>query len=102
MRSDALAAVDAADNAQQFQARPLQRRFVKPSMGFPVWPSSLRFLDADHSILVSVLIAELLVWICRNSYWKKTMDLVYLAAFGLFFALMIGLAAGCSRLGGAK
>jgi len=30
------------------------------------------------------------------------MDLVYLAAIGLFFALMIGLAAGCARLGGAK
>jgi hypothetical protein len=30
------------------------------------------------------------------------MDLVYLAAIGLFFALMAGLAAGCARLGGLK
>ena len=30
------------------------------------------------------------------------MDLVYLAAVGLFFALLIGMAAGCARLGGAK
>jgi hypothetical protein len=30
------------------------------------------------------------------------MDLVYLASIGLFFALMLGLAAGCARLGGAK
>ena len=30
------------------------------------------------------------------------MDLVYLAAIVLFFALMIGLAAGCARLGGAQ
>ena len=30
------------------------------------------------------------------------MDLVYLAGIGLFFALMIGLAVGCDRLGGAK
>jgi hypothetical protein len=30
------------------------------------------------------------------------MDLIYLVAIGLFFALMIGLAAGCARLGGAK
>ena len=30
------------------------------------------------------------------------MDLVYLAGIGLFFALMLGLAAGCGRLGGAK
>lgn len=30
------------------------------------------------------------------------MDLVYLAAIGLFFALLIGMATGCARLGGAK
>jgi hypothetical protein len=30
------------------------------------------------------------------------MDLVYLAAIGLFFALMAGLATGCARLGGLK
>ena len=30
------------------------------------------------------------------------MDFAYLAAIGLFFALMIGLAIGCARLGGAK
>ena len=30
------------------------------------------------------------------------MDLVFLAAVGLFFALMIGFAVGCARLGGAK
>ena len=30
------------------------------------------------------------------------MDLVYLAGIGLFFALMIGLAVGCARLGSAK
>lgn len=30
------------------------------------------------------------------------MDLVYLAGIGLFFVLMISLAAGCARLGGAK
>ena len=30
------------------------------------------------------------------------MDLAYLAAIGLFLALMIGLAVGCARLGGAK
>ena len=30
------------------------------------------------------------------------MDLVYLAGIGLSFALMLGLAAGCARLGGAK
>lgn len=30
------------------------------------------------------------------------MDLVYLAAIGLFFALMIGLATGCARLGRPK
>ncbi len=30
------------------------------------------------------------------------MDLVYLVGIGLFFALMIGVAAGCARLGGAK
>ncbi len=30
------------------------------------------------------------------------MDLVYLAAIGLFFALLIGFAAGCAKLRGAK
>jgi hypothetical protein len=30
------------------------------------------------------------------------MDLIYLAGSGLFFALMLALAAGCARLGGAK
>ena len=30
------------------------------------------------------------------------MDLVYLAAEALFFALLIGFAVGCARLGGAK
>ena len=30
------------------------------------------------------------------------MDLAYLAGIGLFFVLMIGLAAGCARLGGVK
>jgi len=30
------------------------------------------------------------------------MDLVYLAGIGLFFALMLALAAGCARLGCAK
>lgn len=30
------------------------------------------------------------------------MDLVYLAGIGLFFALTLGLAAGCARLGRAK
>jgi len=30
------------------------------------------------------------------------MDIVYLAAIGLFFALLIGMAVGCARLGGAK
>jgi len=30
------------------------------------------------------------------------MDLAYLAAIGLFFALMLGLAVGCARLGGEK
>ena len=30
------------------------------------------------------------------------MDLAYLTLVGLFFALMIGLAVGCARLGGAK
>jgi hypothetical protein len=30
------------------------------------------------------------------------MDVVYLAGIGLFFVLMLGLAAGCARLGGAK
>ena len=30
------------------------------------------------------------------------MDLVYLAAVALFFALLIGFAVGCARLGGAQ
>jgi len=30
------------------------------------------------------------------------MDLVYIAGIGLFFVLMLGLAAGCARLGGTK
>jgi hypothetical protein len=30
------------------------------------------------------------------------MDLVYLALIGLFFALLIGMAVGCARLGGTK
>lgn len=30
------------------------------------------------------------------------MDFVYLAGIGLFFALMLGFAAGCARLGGAR
>jgi len=30
------------------------------------------------------------------------MDLIYLAAIGLFFALLVGMAAGCARLGGGK
>lgn len=30
------------------------------------------------------------------------MDLAYLACIGLLFALMLGLAAGCGRLGGTK
>ena len=34
--------------------------------------------------------------------WGVLMDLVYLAGIGLFFALMLALAAGCARLGGAK
>jgi hypothetical protein len=31
-----------------------------------------------------------------------TMDFVYLALIGVFFALLIGMAAGCARLGGPK
>ncbi len=30
------------------------------------------------------------------------MDFVYLAGIGLFLTLMLGFAAGCARLGGAK
>jgi len=30
------------------------------------------------------------------------MDIVFLALIGLLFVLMIGLAAGCARLGGGK
>jgi len=30
------------------------------------------------------------------------MDIAYLVAIGLFFALLIGMAVGCARLGGAK
>ncbi len=30
------------------------------------------------------------------------MDIVFLAGIGLFFALMLGLAAGCARLGSVK
>ena len=30
------------------------------------------------------------------------MDLAYFSAIGLFFALMVGLAVGCARLGGAQ
>jgi len=30
------------------------------------------------------------------------MDFVYLGAIGLLFALMVGLAVGCDRLGGHK
>jgi hypothetical protein len=30
------------------------------------------------------------------------MDLVYLGVIALFFSLLIGLAVGCARLGGAK
>ncbi len=30
------------------------------------------------------------------------MDLVYLIVIGVFFALLIGMAVGCARLGGAK
>lgn len=30
------------------------------------------------------------------------MDIVFLALVGLLFVLMIGLAAGCARLGGGK
>lgn len=30
------------------------------------------------------------------------MDLVYLAGIGVCFTLMLGLAAGCARLGGTK
>ena len=30
------------------------------------------------------------------------MDIAYLAAIGLFFALLIGMAVGCARRGGAK
>jgi len=30
------------------------------------------------------------------------MDIVYLAGIGLFFALMVGMAAGCARLGRGK
>lgn len=30
------------------------------------------------------------------------MDLVYLAAIGVFFALMLGFATGCARLGRGK
>lgn len=30
------------------------------------------------------------------------MDIAFLALIGLFFVLMIGLAAGCARLGGGK
>ncbi len=30
------------------------------------------------------------------------MDIYYLAGIALFFALLIGLAVGCDRLGGAK
>lgn len=30
------------------------------------------------------------------------MDLVYLGAIGLLFALMVGLAVGCDRLGGRR
>ena len=30
------------------------------------------------------------------------MDIIFLALIGLLFALMLGLAAGCARLGGGK
>lgn len=30
------------------------------------------------------------------------MDLVFLACIGVLFALMVGFAAGCARLGGVK
>lgn len=30
------------------------------------------------------------------------MDIVYLAGIGLFFVLIVSLAAGCARLGGIK
>ena len=30
------------------------------------------------------------------------MDLIYIAGIGSFFILMIGMAAGCARLGGGK
>jgi len=30
------------------------------------------------------------------------MDLIYLAGIVLFFLLLVGMAAGCARLGGAK
>jgi ABC-type methionine transport system permease subunit len=33
---------------------------------------------------------------------EAVMDLFYLAGIALFFALLIGLALGCNRLGGAK
>lgn len=33
---------------------------------------------------------------------SSTMDLVYIAVILLFFALLIGLAVGCARLGGVK
>ena len=40
--------------------------------------------------------------IVRNDSQGVIMDLVYLVVIGLFFALLIGLAIGCARLGGAK
>lgn len=64
--------------------------------------SSLRFLDADRSFLVTFLTPGFLVSRRRNTYQEKTMDLVYLAAVALFFALLIGFAVGCARLGGAQ
>jgi hypothetical protein len=49
--------------------------------------------------------------ILRNAYHalvhkrvtlEAIVDLLYLAGIGIFFALMIGLAIGCNKLGGAK
>jgi len=48
------------------------------------------------------LIVDFLAFRCRNTYLEFAMDFAYLAGFGMFLILVLGMAAGCARLGGPQ
>jgi hypothetical protein len=59
-------------------------------------------LYSADSPFSKTLIVDFLAFRCRNTYLEFAMDFAYLAGFGVFFILVLGMAAGCARLGGPQ